>query len=178
MTRLATTPAILGILVGGMVAAGLLAGCSSKQVEIGSQNMDAHALDAPAGSGGAAGAGVDAAVAGRGGGTGGVTGAGGVGPGGGAVGSGGAGGTAGGTAGTGGASSTGKTCGGFVGLPCAAGEICETPPGHGGRAACTAPAGLACAIPQFACGLQYVQSYTSNCYEGCVRPDECALGVP
>jgi hypothetical protein len=48
----------------------------------------------------------------------------------------------------------------------------------GGRAACTAPAGLACAIPQFACGLQYVQSYTSNCYEGCVRPDECALGVP
>jgi hypothetical protein len=88
MTRLATTPAIFGILVGGMFAAGLLAGCSSKQVEIGAQNMDAHALDAPAGSGGA-GAGTDAAVAGRGGATGGVTGAGGVGPSGGIVGSGG-----------------------------------------------------------------------------------------
>ena len=88
MTRLATTPAILGILLGGMVAAGLLAGCSSKQVEIGSQNMDAHALDAPSGRGGAAGAGIDAAVAGSGGSaTGGA--AGGVGPSGGIVGSGG-----------------------------------------------------------------------------------------
>ena len=150
MTRLATTPAILGILFGGMVAAGLLAGCSSKQVEIGSQNMDAHALDAPAGSGGA-GAGTDAAVAGRGDATGGVTGAGGVGPGGGTVGSG-AGGTAGvgGTAGTGGASSTGKTCGGFAGLPCAAGEICETPPGH-----CCCDYSGTCAVRPQVCAMIY-----------------------
>jgi hypothetical protein len=211
MTRLATTPAILGILLDGMFAAGLLAGCSSKQVEIGSQNMDAHALDAPAGSGGTAGVGVDAAADGREGATGGVTGAGGVGPGGGAVGSGGVapsggttgvgsggsggadgsskvtasggtsgsggttrsggtiasggatasgtgcapdwtlccgrclspfagacltpcsaggGGATGGTAGTGGTGgSTGAKCGGLAGLPCAAGEICEMPPG-------------------------------------------------
>jgi Kazal-type serine protease inhibitor domain len=152
MTRLATTPVILGTFVGGMVAAGLLAGCSSKQVEIGSQNMDAHALDAPAGSGGAAGAGIDAAVAGRGGGTGGVTGAGGAGPGGGTVGSGGAGGIGGvgGTAGTGGASSTGKTCGGFVGLPCAAGEICETPPGH-----CCCDYSGTCAVKPQVCAMIY-----------------------
>jgi hypothetical protein len=76
-----------------MVAVGLLAGCSSKQVEIGSQNMDAHALDAPAGGGGA-GAGNDAAAAGSGGSAtggaaGGVTGAGGIGSSGGIVGSGG-----------------------------------------------------------------------------------------
>jgi len=152
MTRLVTTPAIFGILLGGTVAAGLLAGCSSKQVEIGSQNVDAHALDAPAGSGGTDAAGIDAAVAGRGGGTGGVTGAGGVGPGGGAVGSGGAGGTAGvgGTAGTGGASSTGKTCGGFAGLPCAAGEICETPPGH-----CCCDYSGTCAVKPQVCAMIY-----------------------
>jgi Kazal-type serine protease inhibitor domain len=204
MTRLATTPVILGTLVGGMFATGLLAGCSSKQVEIGAQNMDAHALDAPAGSGGAAGAGIDAATAGSGGAAGRVTGAGGVGPGGGIMGSGGvapnggttgvgsggsaggsskvtasggtsasggtiasggttatgtgcapdwtlccgqclspfagvcqtpcppaggAGGT-GGSTGTGGAGgSTGAKCGGFAGLPCAVGEVCEIPPG-------------------------------------------------
>ena len=51
MTRLATTPAILGILVGGMLAAGLAAGCGSNQVAIGSQNVDAAA-----GRGGVAGA--------------------------------------------------------------------------------------------------------------------------
>ena len=74
MTRLATTPAILGILVSGMVATGLLAGCGSNKVPIGQQNVDAAA-----GSGGAAGRGSDAAAAGSGGSaTGGVTAGGGI----------------------------------------------------------------------------------------------------
>ena len=222
MTRLATTPATLGVLVGGMAAAGLLAGCGSNQVEIGSQNVDAQTsvLDARAGGGGAggagidaaAGAGIDAAAAGSGGAAGGAPGAGGTAPSGGTMGSGGVaprggntgvgsggsggadgsskvtasggtsgsggttrsggtiasggttapgtgcapdwtlccgkclspfagacltpcppaggGGATGGATGTGGAGgSTGTKCGGFAGLPCAAGEICDMPPG-------------------------------------------------
>jgi len=66
MTRLATTPAILGLFVSGMVAAGLPAGCGSNKVEIGLQNVDAQA-DAISGKGGSTGAG-----------SGGVTGGGGV----------------------------------------------------------------------------------------------------
>jgi hypothetical protein len=119
MTRLTTTPAILGILVGSIAAA--LAGCGSNTVAIGLQNVDAAVNhDAPlAGSGGSP----------TGGATGGVTGAGGVASTGGTVGAGGTTGF-GGSLGTGGASSTGKICGGLAGLACAAGEICETPPGH------------------------------------------------
>ncbi len=47
MTRLARTPAILGIVAGGMLAAGLPTGCSSNQ------SGHAPALDAAAGHGGA-----------------------------------------------------------------------------------------------------------------------------
>ena len=48
MTRLATIPAILGILVGSMAAG--LAGCGSNKVAIGLQDVDAAAgRDAPAG---------------------------------------------------------------------------------------------------------------------------------
>ena len=56
MMRLATIPAILEILLGSMLAAGLAAGCGSNQVAIGSQNIDAQApgADAAAGRGGAA----------------------------------------------------------------------------------------------------------------------------
>ena len=70
MTRLATTPAILGIFVSGLVAAGLPAGCGSNKVEIGLQNVDAQApgLDAPAGSGGVGGASSTATAGGNGGG--------------------------------------------------------------------------------------------------------------
>jgi hypothetical protein len=119
MTRLTTTPAILGILAGAVAA--VLVGCGSNTVAIGLQNVDAAVNhDAPlAGSGGSP----------TGGATGGVTGAGGVASTGGTVVAGGTTG-AGGILGTGGASSTGKTCGGFAGLACAAGEICETPPGN------------------------------------------------
>jgi hypothetical protein len=79
MTRLATTPAILGILVGGMLAAGLAAGCGSNQVTIGSQN-----IDAAAGRGGAVAGGSGGSA------TGGAVGSGGVAPTGGTVGVGGA----------------------------------------------------------------------------------------
>ena len=79
MTRLATTPAILGIIVGGMLAAGLAAGCGSNQVTIGSQN-----IDAAAGRGGAVAGGSGGSA------TGGVVGSGGVAPTGGTVGVGGA----------------------------------------------------------------------------------------
>jgi hypothetical protein len=97
MTRLATTPAILGILVGGMLAAG----CGSNQVAIGSQNIDAQApgMDAAAGRGGAAGGSGGAAGTGGVALTGGTLGAGGVTPSGGTagVGSGGSGGAGGST---------------------------------------------------------------------------------
>jgi hypothetical protein len=115
MTRLATTPAILGILIGGMLAAGLAAGCGSNQVAIGSQNIDAQVagLDATAGRDAPAGGNGGSATGGA---TGGVLGAGGVAPAGGTVGAGGAAGTggvapAGGTVGTGGISPTGGTIG-------------------------------------------------------------------
>jgi hypothetical protein len=116
MTRLTTTPAILGILAGALAAA--LVGCGSNTVAIGLQNVDAAASGRSSGGSSSSG-GVTSA--------GGVTGAGGVVSTGGIVG-----GTTGvgGTSGTGGASTTGKTCGGFAGLACAAGEICETPPGQ------------------------------------------------
>ena len=100
MTRRATVSAVLGILVSAS-AAGLV-GCS-------------NTADTAGISGGRA--------------PGGVTGAGGVLSTGGIAGAGGTIG-AGGVTGTGGASSTGKICGGLPGLACAAGEICETAPGH------------------------------------------------
>ena len=71
MTRFAMVPATLGILVGGMVAAGLPAGCSTDQSGLGLQRTDAAA-----GSGGATTAGGGVPVAGRGG-SGGVIGSGG-----------------------------------------------------------------------------------------------------
>ena len=115
MTRLATTPAIRGILIGGLAMAGVLAGCGSNQVAIGSQNIDAQAmaLDATAGRDAPAGGNGGSATGNA---TGGVVGAGGVAPTGGTVGAGGAAGTggvapAGGTVGTGGISPTGGTIG-------------------------------------------------------------------
>ena len=67
MTRLATTPAILGILVGGMLAAGLAAGCGSNQVAIGSQNVDAAAGRGGALAGGSGGSATGGAPVGAGG---------------------------------------------------------------------------------------------------------------
>jgi len=43
-----------------------------------------------------------------------------------------------------------------------------------GRAICSPPA-VTCKIVQPVCGSQYVLSYTSNCYEGCVEPAACAV---
>jgi hypothetical protein len=139
MTRLATTPAIFRILVGGVLAAGLAAGCGSNQVAIGSQNVDAQAsgLDAAAGRDAPAGGSGGSATGGA---TGGVVGAGGVAPSGGTTGvgsggSGGAGGSkvtagggttasggsnpSGGTGGAGGANPSGGT--GGTGTGCASG---------------------------------------------------------
>jgi len=114
MKRPATSPAILGILVRGMLAAGLAASCSSNQVAIGSQNLDAQVAgsDVAAGGGGA-GAGGASATGGT---TGGVTGVGGMAPVGGTVGAGGvtsSGGSksSGGTIGTGGTNPSGGTGG-------------------------------------------------------------------
>jgi hypothetical protein len=42
----------------------------------------------------------------------------------------------------------------------------------GGRANCTGP--VACMAPQPNCGPLYNLSYTNVCFEGCVRPSECA----
>jgi hypothetical protein len=116
MTRLATTPAILGLLVIGIIAAGLPTGCSSKTA-ISQERADAQApaLDAPAGSGGAAGAGIDAAATGSGDsagdtGSGGVTGTGGSSPSGGTTAAGRTTST-GGSTGMGGATQTGGTTG-------------------------------------------------------------------
>jgi len=77
MARLATTQAVLGILVSGMVAGH--AGCSSNGAGLGLPKVDAQAggLDAASGNGGVGGAGRDAPAAGSGG-NGGVTGSGGV----------------------------------------------------------------------------------------------------
>ncbi len=99
MTRLATTPAILGMIASSMVALGLPAGCSSNQSGLSLARVDGHApdLDAPAGHGGGTGAG--GAVN-----TGGVTGSGGVTAAGGFA-------TTGGTAGAGGATRAGGATG-------------------------------------------------------------------
>ena len=115
MTRLLTTPAIIGILLTGTFVAGSLAGCSSNSAGIGMQQADGQApgLDAPPGKGGAAGAGSDAAAAGSGGSvsvSGGVTATGGVAQTGGSAGTGGATRT-GGATGTGGSTATGGTTG-------------------------------------------------------------------
>jgi hypothetical protein len=79
MTRLATTAAILRILVFGMVAAGSLPGCTSDHSGLGLPNLDAQAprRDAPASNGGVGGAGHDAPAAGSGG-SGGVSESGGI----------------------------------------------------------------------------------------------------
>jgi hypothetical protein len=77
MTRLATTAAILGMIVSGIVLG--TAACSSDHAGLGIPNLDAQAprRDAAAGNGGAGGAGHDAPAAGSGG-NGGVTESGGV----------------------------------------------------------------------------------------------------
>jgi Kazal-type serine protease inhibitor domain len=130
MTRLATPPSFLGILVSGTVAAALAAGCGSNKVTIGLQNVDAQVsgLDATRGN--------DASAAGSGG-NGGVTGSGGVTATGGSTrtggttvgglgGSGGAGGsskitTSGGTTGNGGVNASGGTTGTGGSTACASG---------------------------------------------------------
>jgi hypothetical protein len=43
----------------------------------------------------------------------------------------------------------------------------------GGKAVCTAPATFGCTIAAISCVGAYVNSYTTNCYEGCVLPSEC-----
>ena len=75
--RLATTPAILGLAVGGLILG--IAGCSSDHSGLGLPNLDAQAprLDAPSGHGGAGGTSHDAPAAGSGG-SGGVVESGGV----------------------------------------------------------------------------------------------------
>jgi hypothetical protein len=77
MTRPATTPAGLWILLIGMVAGGLPVGCSNKGIGLRKADAQVPALDAAAGNGGAAGTSRDAATAGSGG-SGGVTRSGGV----------------------------------------------------------------------------------------------------
>jgi hypothetical protein len=44
----------------------------------------------------------------------------------------------------------------------------------GGRAACNPPVAFGCTIVTPYCESPYVVSYTSNCYEGCVKSTECA----
>jgi hypothetical protein len=43
----------------------------------------------------------------------------------------------------------------------------------GGKALCTQPTGIACAMPTPFCESPYVLSYTAVCYEGCVLSSEC-----
>ena len=147
MIRLATPPSLFGILVSGMVAAALAAGCGSNKVAIGLQNVDAQApgldaakgSDAPAaGSGGVTGSGGATA-------TGGSTRTGGT-PGGGLGGTGGSGGSppstggtiatggiptgAGGATGTGGLADAGVCPTGQVLCPgCSVGVFCGFPGG-------------------------------------------------
>ena len=135
MTRFATTPAIFGILMGGMVAAALAAGCGSNKVTIGLQNVDAQAsgLDAAMGN--------DASAAGSGG-NGGVTGSGGVTATGGSTRTGGT--TVGGLGGSGGAGGSSKitTSGGTTGnggVNASGGAI-----GTGGSTACASGWTLCC----------------------------------
>jgi hypothetical protein len=47
----------------------------------------------------------------------------------------------------------------------------------GGKAACSGPTGpgILCMAPPPACGGAYVISFTADCWEGCVRPTECAI---
>jgi hypothetical protein len=182
MTRLATTQAMLGILVGGMLAAGLAADCGSNQVAVGSQGIDAAAGRGGAvagGSGGSAtGGGVGAGgvtpsggttVVGSGGSvetggsksSGGTTARGGSKAGGGAVGTGGATGT-GGTAG-----STGRTCGGLAGVTCATNEFCDLLAGScnlsDATGTCVLSVGVGCiASVQPVCGCNG-KTYNNDC---------------
>jgi len=60
------------------------------------------------------------------------------------------------------------TCGCAAAGCCARFSRCA----DGGRANCSGPA--ACRIPTPFCEAPYVLSYTSNCFEGCVRESDCA----
>jgi len=50
----------------------------------------------------------------------------------------------------------------------------------GGKTACSGPTGAGglCMRQPPGCGGAYVTSYTADCYEGCVRPTECAYVAP
>jgi hypothetical protein len=62
------------------------------------------------------------------------------------------------------------TCGCAAAGCCARFNRCA----DGGKANCNLPTGLICAIATPFCEAPYVHSYTTNCYEGCVRQNECA----
>jgi hypothetical protein len=129
--RAVMSPAILGVLVTAMVAGGLPAGCSSGG--IGQKSVDARAsvAEAPAGGGGAAVSGSDAAAVGSGGSTDGTV-----------TGSGGATATAGstptgGTSGTGGPDASADKPRPTVGTPCSSQDDCGSYVGD--LLACQAP---------------------------------------
>ena len=167
MTRLVATPAILGILVGGMLAAGLAAGCGSNQVAIGSQNLDAQApgADAAAGRGGAVAGGSGGSA------TGGAVGVGGATPSGGAtvVGSGGSK-ASGGTIASGGS----KAGGGTIGTGAATGTGGG---GSGGTTATCALVGESCATNS-CCGPLICRNLTgsSTCFESIPPPADSGTG--
>jgi hypothetical protein len=110
MTRLTTIPSFILILVGGIVAGGLPAGCGGDKSGIGTQDVDAQspASDAALGQDSSSTGGAGATGSGGGSGVGGAT-----------WGSTGAGGAA------GGSGSLGKRCNPFAGASCAGDEFCD-----------------------------------------------------